>query len=88
MAFNAKHAAYSRAMPTLRPLVCSPPPAEAAVQVVPPEAPPRGRPADPQKYRVRVGPSAIDGQGASRIASDLVAMLDAKRSTDLRIARG
>jgi spore coat polysaccharide biosynthesis protein SpsF len=34
------------------------------------------------------GLMTIDGQGASRIASDLVAMLDAKRSTDLRIARG
>lgn len=29
-----------------------------------PDAPRRGRPADPQKYRVRVAASAIDGQGA------------------------
>lgn len=30
----------------------------------------------------------VDGQGASRIACDLVAMLDAKRTTDLRTANG
>jgi len=44
-------------MPQLRPLPASP--------ATPPEAPARakGQPADPQKFAVRVGPSAIDGQG-------------------------
>lgn len=45
-------------MPTLKPL--TPPPAAATVQA----APARRPPADPQKFQVRVGPSAIDGQGA------------------------
>ena len=45
-------------MPTLKPL--TPPPADDTVS-----APPARRlPADPQKFQVRVGPSAIDGQGA------------------------
>jgi len=45
-------------MPTLKPL--TPPLADATVL-----APPASRPpADPQKFQVRVGPSAIDGQGA------------------------
>jgi spore coat polysaccharide biosynthesis protein SpsF len=34
------------------------------------------------------GLMTVDGQGASRIASDLVAMLDSRRATDLRSARG
>jgi len=34
------------------------------------------------------GLMTIDGQGASRIAADLVAMLDAKRSTESRTAHG
>jgi spore coat polysaccharide biosynthesis protein SpsF len=34
------------------------------------------------------GLTTIDGQGASRVAADLVAMLEARRTTDLRSARG
>ena len=45
-------------MPTLKPL--TPPPADDTV----PAPPARRPPADPQKFQVRVGPSAIDGQGA------------------------
>ena len=49
-------------MPTLRPA------APIAVSTTPTEVagdmPVRGVPADPQKFKVTVGPSAIDGQGA------------------------
>jgi SET domain-containing protein len=46
-------------MPTLRPLISPVPAAEqAAEQAV------AGRIADPQKFKVSVGPSPIDGQGA------------------------
>ncbi|MDX9843565.1 MAG: SET domain-containing protein-lysine N-methyltransferase [Aquabacterium sp.] len=62
-------------MPTLRPVTpaatTAPAPAVGAPASVPPESlagPPgtaaRGQPADPQKFKVTVGPSAIDGQGA------------------------
>jgi len=44
-------------MPQLRPLAFAAPPESAETRV-------RGRPADPQKFAVRVGPSRIDGQGA------------------------
>lgn len=60
-------------MPTLKPL--TPPPADAGTASAPaattatsadtvPAPPARRLPADPQKFQVRVGPSAIDGQGA------------------------
>lgn len=55
-------------MPTLKPL--TPPPADAGTASAPaadasvPAPPGRRLPADPQKFQVRVGPSAIDGQGA------------------------
>ena len=39
-----------------------PPPSTQAAQAAQPAS--RPQPADPQKYRVHVGPSAIDGQGA------------------------
>ena len=53
-------------MPHLRPAPVSPPP---PAPPPPADAPPRaprvtGRPADPQKFAVRVAPSRIDGQGA------------------------
>ncbi|MFZ4552380.1 MAG: SET domain-containing protein [Aquabacterium sp.] len=47
-------------MPSLHPLT----PGEPAAQPEPVPAPLRGTPADPQKFKVRVGPSPIDGQGA------------------------
>lgn len=55
-------------MPSLRPLN---PPAqpEAPVAAATPAPAPRGVPADPQKHPVRVGPSAIDGQGAFAAAA-------------------
>jgi SET domain-containing protein len=60
-------------MPSLRPLLPASPAAEKAldgagraVKTTPSTRPtPKpGQPADPQKYRVSVGPSRIDGQGA------------------------
>lgn len=55
-------------MPTLRPLVPVEPatPAQAVeLAGVPSVAPASaGKPADPQKFKVTVGPSQIDGQGA------------------------
>ena len=45
-------------MPSLHQRTVTPEPATAA------PAPPCGQPADPQKFKVSVGPSAIDGQGA------------------------
>ncbi len=51
-------------MPTLRPLVPNPlASAEAASSAAPCSSTP-GKPANPQKYLVTVGASAIDGQGA------------------------
>lgn len=53
-------------MPTLRPLPRSPQSLPEASTPTPAAAPEAGarQPADPQKYPVRVGPSAIDGLGA------------------------
>jgi SET domain-containing protein len=51
-------------MPTLRPLAPPQPSPEGVVGDGETRAPTRGRPTDPQKFRVRVGPSHIDGQGA------------------------
>src|SRR3989338_8436379 len=54
-------------MPTLRPLAPAvlPEKPESPVAVGVDTAPsPRKQPADPQKFKVEVGPSAIDGQGA------------------------
>jgi SET domain-containing protein len=48
-------------MPTLRPLPSTRLGADATS---PGEAAVPGQPVDPQKYRVRIGPSRIDGQGA------------------------
>lgn len=54
-------------MPSLRPLRPTPSDlpsgASAAAQPATPPSRPAGTPADPQRFRVRVGPSAIDGQG-------------------------
>lgn len=72
-------------MPTLRPLVR---PAPAPTDQ--PTTPASAGVADPQKYSVRVGPSAIDGQGAfaeqaipakakiGEIRGEFVAMADAR----------
>jgi SET domain-containing protein len=52
-------------MPTLRPLppsAASSSPSDATALTVP--VAPKGQVADPQKFKVNVGPSAIDGQGA------------------------
>ena len=62
-------------MPTLRPVtppapatspveVSSPPVRPASEGATPPGTATRGHPRDPQKFKVTVGPSAIDGQGA------------------------
>jgi SET domain-containing protein len=57
-------------MPSLRPLSPDSLPAASEQAAAPPglaaagQVPPRGQPADPQKFAVTVGPSAIDGQGA------------------------
>ena len=62
-------------MPTLRPAISDATTASAAVVGTPASAQPRslacptgsapcGQPADPQKFKVTVGPSTIDGQGA------------------------
>ena len=62
-------------MPTLRPVtppapatspveVSSPPVRPASEGAPPPGTATRGHPRDPQKFKVTVGPSAIDGQGA------------------------
>lgn len=60
-------------MPTLRPAISAAPLASATVAGVParpeplacpPSIAPHGLPANPQKFKVTVGPSAIDGQGA------------------------
>jgi len=54
-------------MPTLRPLAPAalPETPEAPVAAGADTAPPsKKQPADPQKFKVEVGPSAIDGQGA------------------------
>ncbi|HET6788413.1 MAG TPA: SET domain-containing protein-lysine N-methyltransferase, partial [Aquabacterium sp.] len=79
-------------MPSLRPLVRSlPPQSDGAAAASEPAQPERGRtPADPQKYPVTVGPSAIDGLGAfagapiparakiGEIRGEFVAMADAR----------
>ncbi len=62
-------------MPTLRPVTPAatatpaaaagaPAPASPESLAGPTGTAPRGQPADPQKFKVTVGPSAIDGQGA------------------------
>lgn len=54
-------------MPTLRPLAPATTPAHpeaAACDPAAPATPVKGQPANPQKFKVEVGPSAIDGQGA------------------------
>lgn len=52
-------------MPTLRPVQrAAAPGATATGSEVPPQPSPSGRPGNPQKFAVTVGPSAIDGQGA------------------------
>lgn len=52
-------------MPSLRPATPLPPPEVAAPDAAAPQVPaPKGQPANPQKFAVTVGPSAIDGQGA------------------------
>jgi len=53
---------HTQAMPTLRPIT----PAAPVLTTEPATSPStaKGPVADPQKFRVRVGPSAIDGQGA------------------------
>lgn len=51
-------------MPTLRPLIPAAGGPSAADAAAAPVSTGKRPPADPQKYRVRVGPSAIDGQGA------------------------
>ncbi len=51
---------FLRSQPSPRPSAD----ADPAKAVTALRRPPAGRPADPQKYRVRVGPSRIDGQGA------------------------
>lgn len=62
-------------MPTLRPVtppapstspaeVSSPPVRPASEGAPPSGSAARGQPSDPQKFKVTVGPSAIDGQGA------------------------
>ena len=49
-------------MPTLRP--AAPIAVSTTSTEVAGDLPARGVPADPQKFKVTVGPSAIDGQGA------------------------
>lgn len=51
-------------MPTLRPLAPAAPPLITEPGASAGDArPDKGQPVDPQKFRVHVGPSAIDGQG-------------------------
>lgn len=79
-------------MPTLRPIVRPPLPAQEGSASASPavEARQPGQPADPQKYPVTVGPSAIDGLGAfagapiparakiGEIRGEFVSMADAR----------
>lgn len=57
-------------MPTLRPLAPATSPDTTALGEAQgaagtnPSGPAKGQPANPQKFKVDVGPSAIDGQGA------------------------
>lgn len=53
---------HTHAMPTLRPI--TPAASLLTTEATPSPASPTGQAADPQKFRVHVGPSLIDGQGA------------------------